>query len=194
MPAFEAVLQGKEETVVAYLFEITTGRPSQRDADLNEIGANRMSVKDGETQDTSSIYLNVTPFSHFNDIENRPSIKPPWGELNAINLHTGEYAWKIPLGNNPDLQEKGAPETGLGGSGGPIVTAGGLVFIGSTRDRKFRAFDKHTGKLLWESSLPGVGNATPCTYMSNGKQYVAISVSGTQENPSGAIIAFALPD
>jgi len=195
MPAFEAVLQGKEEAVIAYLFEITTGRPSQRDADLNEIGANRMSVKAGETQtqDTASIYLNVTPFSHFNDIENRPSIKPPWGELNAINLNTGEYAWKIPLGNNPDLQEKGAPETGLGGSGGPIVTAGGVLFIGSTRDRKFRAFDKHTGKLLWETSLPGVGNATPCTYMSNGKQYVAISVSGTQENPAGTIVAFALP-
>jgi quinoprotein glucose dehydrogenase len=194
MPAFEAVLQGKEDAVVAYLFEVTAGRPNQRDADLSEIGANRMSVKEKESAagDTASIYLNVTPFSHFNDIENRPSIKPPWGTLNAIDLNTGEYAWQIPLGNNAELQEKGAPETGMGGSGGPVVTAGGLVFIAGTRDRAFRAFDKATGKLLWQTTLPGVGNATPCTYMSGGKQYVAISVSGNPENPSGCIVAFAL--
>jgi quinoprotein glucose dehydrogenase len=194
MPAFEAVLQGKEDAVVAYLFEIATARPTQRDADLSEIGANRMSVKEkgSPDEDTTAIYLNVTPFSHFNDIENRPSIKPPWGALNAIDLNTGEYVWKIPLGNNPELQEKGAPETGLGGSGGPVVTAGGLVFIASTRDKKFRAFDKATGKLLWQTDLPGVGNATPCTYMSEGKQFVALSVSGNTENPSGYIVAFAL--
>jgi len=80
------------------------------------------------------------------------------------------------------------------GYGGPIVTAGGLVFIGGTRDKKFRAFNAATGKLLWETDLPGVANATPSTYWSNGKQYVAVSVSGSEGNPAGSIICFALPD
>ncbi len=97
------------------------------------------------------------------------------------------------IGNHPELQKPGGPETGAEGSGGPIVTAGGLVFIGGTRDKKFRAYDKDNGELLWEVTLPAVANATPCTYYSNGKQYVAISVAGTKENPAGSIMAFALP-
>lgn len=197
MPAFGTLVNGKEEAIIAYLYELNTARPSQKEADLFEIGANRQSIKGPETSngtDTASIYLNVTPFSHFNDPEGRPSIKPPWGTLNAIDLNTGEYAWKIPIGNRPELQEKGAPDTGAEGSGGPIVTAGGLVFIGSTRDKKFRAYDKDNGTLLWETTLPGVGNATPCTYMSGGRQYVAISVSGSREDPAGRIVAFALAE
>lgn len=115
------------------------------------------------------------------------------GELNAIDLNTGEYVWKTPVGNHPKWQREGAPITGSEGSGGPIVTAGGLVFIGGTRDKKFRAFDKDTGALLWETELPGVANATPCTFWSEGKQYIATSVAGDKENPSGYVIAFALP-
>jgi len=138
------------------------------------------------------LYLNLIAFSHFNDQEGHPAIRPPWGTLNAINLNTGEFEWQIPLGNHPELQVAGALQTGSEGSGGPIVTAGGLVFIGSTRDKKLRAFTKDKGKLLWETTLPGVANATPCTYMSEGKQYVAISVAGDKENPAGYIMAFAL--
>ena len=96
--------------------------------------------------------------------------------------------------NIPELQEPGAPLTGTEGYGGPIVTAGGLVFIGSTRDKKFRALDKATGKILWETTLPGVANATPCTYSVDGKQFVAVSVSGYAENPAGCIMAWSLPD
>ena len=139
------------------------------------------------------MYLNVTPFSHFRDIDGNPAIKPPWGAINAINLNTGDYAWKVPVGNIPELQGKGESITGMEGYGGPIVTAGGLIFIGGTRDKKFRAFDKETGELLWETELPGVANATPSTYWSNGRQYIAVSVSGSEVDPAGSIISFALP-
>ena len=194
MPAFENVLQGKEEAIIAYLYELRDSKPSRAEADLFEIHNNRMAVEDVKTdkQDTTSLYLNMTPFSHWYDPNGKPAIKPPWGTLSAINLNTGEYAWQIPVGNIPELRENGAPETGMEGYGGPIVTAGGLVFIGSTRDKKFRAFDKDTGALLWETSLPGVANATPCTYMVDGKQYVAVSVSGYPENPAGCIMAWTL--
>jgi quinoprotein glucose dehydrogenase len=194
MPAFGSILNGKEEMVIAYLFEITSGRESREAADLFEVHSNKLSVGDTSRHaDTASIYLNLTPFSHFNDIEGRPAIKPPWGTLNAINLNTGEYAWKVVIGNIPELQEKGAPETGAEGYGGPIATAGGLIFIGGTRDKKFRAYNKLNGKLLWETTLPGVANATPCTYFVNGKQYVAIAVAGDNKNPAGSIMAFSLP-
>jgi len=99
----------------------------------------------------------------------------------------------VPLGNYPEFQKRGAPPTGTENYGGPVVTAGGLVFIGATRDKKFRAFDKDTGELLWEKSLPGNGHATPSIYMVEGKQYVAIAVTGGKEDPDGYIIAFALP-
>jgi quinoprotein glucose dehydrogenase len=196
MPSFSAILRGKEEAILAYLYE-TSSRSSRKDAYLSEIQSNKLSVTGSEKQeektDTTAMYLNITAYSHFNDHEGHPAIKPPWGELNAINLNTGEYVWKIPVGNHPDLQEEGAPITGAEGSGGPMVTAGGLVFIGGTRDKKFRAFDKDTGELLWETELPGVANATPCTFWSDGKQYIATSVAGDKENPSGYVIAFALP-
>lgn len=194
MPAFESVLQGKEEAIIAYLYELRDSKPSRAEGDLFEIHNNRMAIEDvtTEKQDTTPLYLNMTPFSHWYDPNGKPAIKPPWGTLSAIDLNTGEYVWQIPIGNIPELQEKGAPETGMEGYGGPIVTAGGLVFIGSTRDKKFRAFDKDTGALLWETTLPGVANATPCTYMADGKQYVAVSVSGYPENPAGCIMAWTL--
>ncbi|MDH4090372.1 MAG: PQQ-binding-like beta-propeller repeat protein [Cyclobacteriaceae bacterium] len=193
MPAFAAILQGKEKAIIEFLFEKENTKPSQMESEIFEIHANKLSLERTDSADRP-MYLNTTAYGHFLDIDGNPGIKPPWGTLNAINLSTGEFVWKIPLGNHPELQEVGAPQTGAAGSGGPIVTAGGLVFIGSTHDRKFRAFDKDTGDLLWETTLPGIANATPCTYWSNGKQYVAVSVSGTVENPSGNIISFALPE
>ncbi len=194
MPAFSSLLKGKEESIIAYLFDLQHARPSQKEADLFEIHANRSAIRESDNKtDTASVYLNVTPFSHFRDIEGRPAIKPPWGALNAINLNTGDYAWKVSIGNIPELQGKGEPITGMEGYGGPIVTAGGLIFIGGTRDKKFRAFDKDSGELLWETDLPGVANATPCTYWSNGKQFIAVSVSGSEGDPAGSIVTFALP-
>jgi quinoprotein glucose dehydrogenase len=195
MPAFSAILNGQEEAIITYLYGNPT-KVSRKDSYLLEIENNKASnlVDVKKEADTTALYLNITAYSHFNDSEGRPAIKPPWGELNAINLNTGEYAWKVPIGNHPERQSAGMPITGSEGYAGPIVTAGGLVFIGATHDKKFRAFDKDTGALLWEFELPGIANATPSTYWSNGKQYVATSVAGDKENPSGYILAFALPE
>jgi quinoprotein glucose dehydrogenase len=119
-----------------------------------------------------------TGYIQFRDEQGYPAIKPPWGVLTAINLNTGEFAWQVPLGEHPELTARGIPRTGTENFGGTIVTAGGLIFIGGTRDERFHAFDKSTGKLLWEHQLHAGGYATPCTYMVNGKQYVAIAAGG----------------
>ena len=136
-------------------------------------------------------------YTRFTDPDGYPAIAPPWGTLNAINLDTGEYAWKIPFGEIPELAAKGMKKTGSENYGGGVVTAGGLLFIGATNsDRKFRAFDKKTGELLWETTLPAAGNATPSTYLVNGRQYVVIGAGGGKwGNPSGgSYLAFALPE
>jgi quinoprotein glucose dehydrogenase len=140
-----------------------------------------------------------TGYHKWYDPDGYPAVAPPWGTLNAIDLNSGEYAWKIPLGEYPDLAAQGLKDTGTENYGGPIVTAGGLVFIGATNyDKKLRAFDKDTGKLLWESLMVNSGNATPITYEVNGKQYVVIAAFGGYAGtraapPGGAFVAFALP-
>jgi quinoprotein glucose dehydrogenase len=116
--------------------------------------------------------------------------------LNAINLNTGEYVWKIPFGEYPELAAKGMKNTGTENYGGPLVTAGGLLFIGATNyDKKFHAYDKSSGTLLWETTLPFAGNATPITYQLHGRQFVVIAAGGGKDlkSPSGGVyVAFAL--
>ena len=142
------------------------------------------------------IKYHFTGYNKFLDPEGYPAVAPPWGTLNAINLNTGEYAWKIPLGEYPDLAAKGQKNTGTENYGGPVVTAGGLLFIGATNfDKKFRAFDKSTGALLWETTLPFAGNTTPATYEVDGRQFVVIAAGGGKDPKSasgGAYVAFAL--
>ena len=139
-----------------------------------------------------------TGYHRFLDPDGYPAIAPPWGTLNAINLNNGEYVWKINLGEYPELAAKGMKNTGTENYGGPIVTAGGLLFIGATDyDKKFRAFDKSTGELLWETTLPFAGNATPATYAVKGRQYVVIAAGGGKDLKStsgGVYVAFALPE
>ena len=138
-----------------------------------------------------------TGYKKFLDPEGYPAVAPPWGTLNAINLNTGEYVWKIPLGAYPELAAKGMSNTGTENYGGPIVTAGGLLFIGATNfDKRFRAYDKSTGELLWETTLPFAGNATPATYEVQGRQFVVIAAGGGKDPKSrsgGIYVAFALP-
>lgn len=140
----------------------------------------------------------LTGYRRFLDPDGYPAIAPPWGTLNAIDLNTGDYKWKVNLGEYPELAAKGMKNTGSENYGGPIVTAGGLLFIGATNyDRKFRAFDKSTGELLWETTLPFAGNATPVTYMVDGRQYVAIAAGGGKDpkfGSGGIYVAFALPE
>jgi len=137
-----------------------------------------------------------TGYRKFLDPDGYPAVIPPWGTLNAIDLNTGKFLWKIPLGQYPELVVQGTPDTGSENYGGPIVTAGGVLFIGATVfDNKLRAFEAKTGKLLWEGLLPFAGNATPSTYMVDGRQYIVIATSGAR-NPKGpqgaAYVAFAL--
>jgi quinoprotein glucose dehydrogenase len=137
-----------------------------------------------------------TGYRRFLDPDGYPAIAPPWGTLNAIDLNTGEYAWKVNLGEYPELAANGMTNTGSENYGGPIVTPD-LLFIAATNyDKKLRAFDKSTGKLLWETTLPFAGNATPATYAVNGRQYVVIAAGGGKDPRSasgGVYVAFALP-
>ena len=135
-----------------------------------------------------------TGYNKFLTKEGYPGIKPPWGTLTAINLNTAEIVWKDTLGDYPELKAKGI-HSGTENYGGPVVTAGGLLFIAATSDHKIRAFNKRTGKLLWEADLPAAGFATPAVYAVNGKQYIVIACGGGKLNKiSGdAYVAFALP-
>ncbi|MDR3714486.1 MAG: pyrroloquinoline quinone-dependent dehydrogenase [Puia sp.] len=197
MPPFASVLKGHEDAIVAFLFNIRNEEADSREASLSEIRSNRLAnpgpANGKGKDDTSAIYLNLSAYAQFEDDSGNPAIRPPLGNLNAIDLSTGEYVWKIPVGNFPELQQKNGPVTGMESSPGPIVTAGGLIFLTGTKDKKLWAFDKATGQLKWETDLPGSGSSTPCTYMVNGKQYIALSVSGWKDHAAGYIVAYALP-
>jgi quinoprotein glucose dehydrogenase len=168
------------------------------DADLTQLlhylGASDVAAPEPDID--LALQYRFTGYKKFYDPDGYPAVAPPWGTLNAIDLNTGKYLWKIPLGEYPALTAKGAAITGTENYGGPIVTAGGLVFIGATIfDRKIRAFDTRTGKLLWQSELPYAGLATPATYMVDGKQYVVIAAGGGKDPKGpqgGAYVAFAL--
>jgi quinoprotein glucose dehydrogenase len=134
-------------------------------------------------------------YERWRDSAGYPAVQPPWGTLSAIDLNTGEYRWRIPLGEFAELKARGIPTTGTELYGGPIVTRGGLVFIAASQDSKFRAFDKNTGVLLWEAELPAPGYATPCTYSVRGKQFVVVAAGGGKlgSKSSDTYVAFALP-
>ena len=139
----------------------------------------------------------ITGSRDFLDPDGYPAIVPPWGTLNAIDLNTGKYLWKVPLGEYPELVAKGITDTGSENYGGPILTASDVLFIGATIfDRKARAFDSRTGKLLWQAVLPHAAVATPATYMIDGKQYVVFAAGGGKDPKasSGSVyVAFDLP-
>ena len=125
-----------------------------------------------------------------------PAIAPPWGTLNAIDLVNGDLLWKVPLGEYPQLTAKGIRNTGSLNFGGAVATAGGLIFVAATADEKIRAFEKHSGRVLWEHQLPAGGYATPSVFMVEGRQYVVIAAGGSGKNATksgDSIIAFALP-
>ena len=179
MPAMTGMQNADIQAVVRYLETGATGGPGSTD---------RVAPADKYVGTGSRVFL---------DPDGYPAVQPPWGTLSAIDLKTGKYLWKIPLGEYPDLVKQGIRNTGSDLFGGPIVTAGGVLFIGATvHDRKFHAFDARTGKLLWETLLPFAGMATPSTYMIDGRQYVVIAASGGRDRKQpvgGSYVAFALP-
>jgi quinoprotein glucose dehydrogenase len=130
-----------------------------------------------------------TGYRRFVDPDGYPAVAPPWGTLSAIDMNDGRTLWRVPLGRYPELARAGVPDSGSENYGGPLLTAGGVLFIGATiHDRAFRAFDAQSGKVLWEASLPYAGVATPVTYSVAGKQYVVIAASGARDptGPQGA--------
>jgi quinoprotein glucose dehydrogenase len=180
MPGFPALPADAVTTMVEYLVT----------------GADRPATPSSTTQ--PKVPFRFTGYRKFLDPDGYPAVAPPWGTLTAIDLNTGEFAWRIPLGEYPELVAQGLKNTGTENYGGPVVTAGGLVFIGATNfDKKFRAFDKRTGELLWETTLPFSGNATPAVYEVRGRQYVAIAAGGGKGGrgsaSGGTYVAFALP-
>lgn len=183
MPAFDRLADAQREAILAYVL----GTPA--------IGGNRPDEAESPADKKQPPYA-FGGFRRWTDHEGYPAIKPPWGTLNAIDLNTGELKWKVPLGEYPALSARGVPPTGTENYGGPVVTAGGLIFIAATADEKIRAFDKDTGKILWQATLPFGGNATPSVYMINGRQYLVISAGGAKSGrPAGGhLVAFALPN
>jgi glucose dehydrogenase len=163
---------------------------------LRYLGASDV-LATNDVEDEVAVRYNFTGYRKFYDSDGYPANKPPWGTLNAIDVNTGRYLWRVPLGEYPELKSQGLPITGSENYGGPVVTAGGLVFIGATVfDHKLRVFDSRTGALLWEAVLPVAGLATPATYMVDGKQYVVIAAGGGKDPKmpkAGYYLAFALP-
>jgi len=184
MPAFPTISDEKKKALVEYLF----------DSDVQH--QSRFETRSVVDKPLPEIPYSFTGFHRFLDPDGYPAVKPPWGTLNAVNLNTGEIEWQVPLGEFPELTARGIPRTGTENYGGPVVTAGGLIFIGATKDEKFRAFDKKTGKILWETRLPAGGYATPCTYEVEGRQYVVIAAGGGKMGTKSgdAYVAFALPE
>jgi len=187
MPGFGKVLSPEDiHAVMGYL----NGDASQAIKQTAAKGAPEYPSTDGDP------YV-FGGYTRFLDEEGYPAITPPWGTLSAINLNSGKYVWTQPLGEYPELAAQGFKNTGSENYGGAVVTKGGLLFIAATvYDNQFRAFDKTNGKLLWQTTLPAAGNATPATYSVNGKQFISIGAGGGK-NPKGksggSIVTFSLP-
>jgi quinoprotein glucose dehydrogenase len=152
-----------------------------------------------QTETNRASIQSPIPYAHTGnnrwlDSRGYPTIKPPWGTMNAVDLNTGEYLWKTTFGEYSELLEQGIPPTGSTSWGGPIVTAGGILFIGATPDGYFRGYNRKTGEEIWRWKLPVAGFATPATYMVGEKQYVVIACGGGRGTPIADLyVAFALP-
>ncbi len=188
MPSFAFLSPGQKEAVVDHLLALDTGSAEPRN------DASR------KTEDTGPDPLGVIPYSmtgynRWLDTNGYPAVKPPWGTLNAVDLNTGDYRWRVPLGEFPELTARGVPPTGTENYGGPVVTAGGLVFIAASKDEMIRAFDRDSGAVLWQTKLPAGGYATPATYEAAGRQFVVIACGGGKMGTKSgdAYVAFALP-
>ncbi len=194
MPSFAGLPEPEKRAVIGYLRGEQT--PPASSADTQAAASSHASELAAFRARVTKAPYEFVGYERWRDLSGYPAVRPPWGTLSAIDLSTGEYRWRIPLGEHPELTARGIPPTGTEQYGGPIVTAGGLVFIAATQDAKFRAFDSGTGKLLWEAQLPAAGYATPSTYAVDGKQYVVIAAGGGKlgAKSSDTYVAFALPE
>ncbi len=182
MPGFGQLSENEKSTLISFL----------NGTEKNELQSSKS--KKNLVINTYRPPYKMQGYNKFLDNRGLPAVAPPWGTLNAIDLNTGQFKWKVVLGNEPLLEKEGITGTGSENYGGPVITESGLLFIAATKDAKLRAFDKNTGELIWEGQLPAASFTTPATYMINGKQYIALACGGTKlGTPKGnKIIAFAL--
>jgi quinoprotein glucose dehydrogenase len=183
MPGFKHLSQQDKNAIATFVLNIQNNQQKKYERKMNAADSFRL------------VPYQPSGYNKFLSKSNLPAIAPPWGVLNAIDLNTGEFVWKIAFGEDSLFKARGAKETGTENYGGPVVTKGGLLFIAATKDKKFRAFNKKTGKLLWETTLPAPGFATPAMYELNGRQYIVIACGGGKlgTNSGDSYVAFALP-
>jgi quinoprotein glucose dehydrogenase len=189
MPSFKAIPEGEKKALLTFLLKIP-----EKEANGP---ASRGGIQPVEKIDKTALPpapYTMAGYTRFVDKNGYPGIKPPWGTLNAVDLTSGKLLWKVPLGEFAELTKKGIPITGTENYGGPLVTKGGLVFIAATKDERIRAFDKKTGKMVWEAKLPAAGYATPATYEIDGKQYIVIACGGGKlgSKSGDSYVAFSL--
>jgi quinoprotein glucose dehydrogenase len=190
MPSFQSMSNLQKFAIINFLLD----RKPNQNKPVSEHSDKASAIAKKKDFPYEPAYLTKS-WDKLTDQDGYPAIKPPWGTLNAIDLNTGDYLWRVPLGEFPELTKKGIPVTGTESYGGPLATAGGLVFIAATRDERMHAFDKKTGKIVWEYQLPAGGFATPITYMINSRQYIVIAAGGGRGlKAGGSYIAFALPE
>lgn len=178
MPSFRHLPEEDKNLLMAYLYK----EPNE---DIH---------MQGIEHNVDAVPYSHTGYNRFTDQQGYPAVKPPWGTLSAIDLNQGEILWQVPLGEFQELTERGIPKTGTENYGGPVVTAGGLIFIAASKDEYFRAFDKNTGEEVWKYKLPAGGYATPAVYEINSRQYVVIACGGGKmgTKPGDSYVAFAL--
>ena len=180
MPSFKHLDEVQIDGLVAYLLDEEYTPSTQLPGNIT-----------GDDQKSPFVH---TGYNRFFDPEGYPAIKPPWGTLSAVDLNEGSILWQVPLGDFQELSEKGIPKTGTENYGGPVLTAGGLLFIGASKDGYFRAFDKNSGEELWKYKLPAGGYATPSIYQMDGKQYIVIACGGGKMGTAAgdSYVAFTL--
>ncbi|MBB3056397.1 outer membrane protein assembly factor BamB family protein [Mucilaginibacter gotjawali] len=185
MPSFRQIPAAEKAALLAFILNLPE-KPSDRQI---------ISKEPVSASAQNNIPYTMNGYKRFLDTNGYPGIKPPWGTLDAVDLTSGKLLWKVPLGEYPELTKRGIPKTGTELYGGPLVTKGGLVFVAATKDEKIRAFDKKTGKQVWEAKLPAAGYATPATYAISGKQYVVIACGGGKigSKSGDSYVCFALP-
>lgn len=196
--AFDTLLQAGRRMMPSFKQLNTTERQAIASFVLNNKNKSIPFVDSSKQKNDALFALpyTITGYNKFVSKEGYPAIAPPWGTLNAVDLNTGEYVWKQVFGNDPEFSKGSKTPTGSENYGASVVTAGGLLFIAASKDGKMHAFNKKTGALLWEATLPAAGYATPAVYELNGKQYIVIACGGGKmKSVSGdSYVAFALPN